>query len=67
MGQANKRIIKSESLPLADEVELQMNIDCYGSEECDTEITIDGSFYVEGVKRQEFTEKLRSLINEYLI
>lgn len=61
------RKIKEEKIMLADEVELIMKIDVFDGELCDTEIQVDGSFWVEGSNRKAFAEKMEALVNEYQI
>lgn len=61
------RTTNSETVMLADEVEMTMTVEYFDSEACDTCITIDGSFFVDGEKRNEFAEKMQALVNEYLV
>ena len=61
------RAIKRERVMLADEVEALMDVEFFDGDGCDTEITIEGSFCVEGARRKEFGKRLQALVSEFII
>ena len=52
---------------IGDELTCEMKIDHIDGEKLDTQIEIDGTFWVCGSKRIEFIDKLAALIDEYRI
>ena len=52
---------------IGDELKIDMVIDRHNGEYLETEIKIDGAFWVYGSQRIEFKNKLETLINEYRI
>ena len=58
---------KFESIPLADEVSLEIEVEHLDGKESDTQVSIDGVWFVDTSKRKEFAEKLQALISEYQV
>lgn len=56
-----------KSIPLADDVSAELEIDYDGTDELDTVVKIDGGWCVAGAQYPEFCEKLSKLIEEYRI
>lgn len=52
---------------ISDEVKLDYIVTVIDGEKLDTQVTLDGVFFVGGDKRMEFKEKMEALVNEYRI
>ncbi|MFK5950942.1 MAG: hypothetical protein QM500_19495 [Methylococcales bacterium] len=58
---------KNETQYIGDELSAEMEIDMDSAGQLDTRVIIDGEFWIDGNKRNEFVEKLGKLIDEYRI
>ena len=56
-----------ENRAISDNVNLKMTIDHIDGEKLDTEIVVQGTWWVAGGEREEFAKKLGDLIDEYRI
>lgn len=54
-----------ERVMLADEVEMTMDVGYINGVVDETEITIDGSFIIDGERKDEFSQALQNIIDEY--
>ncbi len=52
--------IINETHMLKDEVALEMQVEVYDGEQCDTECSINGSWVVAGYNRHEFAKRLEA-------
>lgn len=59
--------IVRETVMLADEVQMTLDVEKIDGEHLDTEVNIDGAFFICGENRHEFAKKILAIVDEYKI